>query len=232
MSGVRRNLIAVAVLSAVAVLTAAPASAQGAKPAPTKRAKEFLVGGIVTGPTSVGSAAAELLNGAGDPSVTLFNTRNSLAMGFGVESNIGLQIGSSLWVEISGSFTRASVNTEIRNDFENGFDETISSAMSRFTFEGGVVKYFNQTGSRAWFLRGTGGWMRETAGGNTLTGDGVIGGAGLGFRQWWRTNGKGAIKRAGLRVEARAVIRSGGISLGEKAVRFGPAGAAHLVFGF
>ena len=27
-------------------------------------------------------------------------------------------------------------------------------------------------------------------------------------------------------------IRSGGISIGEKAIRFGPAGAAHIVFGF
>jgi len=218
------------------MFTATGAEAQGApgaKPAPkTKRAKEFLIGGIVTGPTPVGSADAELLNGAGDASVTLFKTTSKIAPGFGLESNIGLQIGKALWVEVSGSFTRASINTDIRSDFENAFDETISSSMSRFTVEGGIVKYFHEKGSRAWFVRGTGGWMRETAGGNTLTGDGVIAGGGLGFRQWWRTNGKGSVKRVGLRVEGRAVVRTGGISLGEKGVRFGPAGAVHLVFGF
>ncbi len=236
MIGTRRTIVAVAALAAAALLTATTAHGQGApgaRPQPKpKRAKEFLVAGVVTGPTSVGSASAELLNGAGSASVTLFNARNSLATGFGLESNIGVQIGRALWVEVSGGFTRANVNTDIRNDFENAFDETISSPMSRFTLEGGIVKYFREKGSRSWFFRVTGGWMRETHGGNTLTGDGVIGGGGLGFRQWWRANGKGAVKRVGLRLEGRALIRSGGISLGEQGVRFGPSGAAHLVFGF
>ena len=85
----------------------------------------------------------------------------------------------------------------------------------------------------AWFVRGSGGLMRETAGGNTLTGDGVIASGGLGLRHWWRTNGKGTFKRVGLRAwKAARTIRSGGISLGEDGIRFGPAGAAHLVFGF
>jgi hypothetical protein len=77
-----------------------------------------------------------------------------------------------------------------------------------------------------------GGWMRETAGGATLTGDGFIGGGGLGYRRWFRTNGKGGVKRMGMRFEARAVVRSGGLSLGESSVHVGPSFTAHLVWGF
>jgi hypothetical protein len=221
-----------AITTALLFAATAHAQATGAKPAPKpKRAKQFLVGGLFTGPSSVGSASAELLNGAGTPSVTLFDARNKIASGFGIESNVGVQLASSLWFEVSGGFTRANVNTEISNDFENADALTISSAMSRFTVEGGVVMYFNQTGSRALFFRGTGGWMRETAGGNTLTGDGYIASAGIGFRQWFGGSSRRATKRVGVRIEGRAVVRSGGISLAEKGVRFGPAGAVHLVFG-
>jgi hypothetical protein len=232
-----RRMTSTAVLTAAAMLVATAAAAQGppgatpgAKPGP-KRAKEFLVGGVLTGPTSVGSAAAELLDGAGDPSVTWFRVNNALATGAGIESNIGVQIGRALWMEVSGGFTRSSVRSEIRDDFEDAFDVTASSSMSRFTVEGGVLRYFRDRGTSAWFVRVSGGWMRETAGGNTLTGDGVIAGGGVGLRRWWRTNGKGAVKRVGLRLEGRADIRSGGISLGKKGVRFGPAGAVHFVFG-
>ena len=230
----RRLIVSIAVVFAVAIAFVAPAIAQTkAPPRPaTERGTEFLIGGLVTAPTSVGSATAELLDGAGNPSVDLFRLDNKLGLGFGVEANFGFQISRALWLEVSGGWTRSSVESEIRNDFEDAFDETISSPMSRFTLQGGVLRYFHDKGNSAWFVRAAAGWMRETAGGYTLTGDGIIGGGGLGWRHWWATSRRGAAKRLGLRLEGRADIRSGGISLGEKGIRFGPSGAAHLVFGF
>jgi len=226
-----RLIASIGVTIAFLTVSVAPVGAQTRTSKPSsKRAKEFLIGGIVTGPTSVGSATAELLNGAGEPAVNLFQVDNKLAMGFGVESSLGFQISNSLWLEVSGGWTSSSLESDIRADFEDAFDESISSSMSRFTLQGGVLKYFHDKGKSAWFVRGSAGWMRETAGGNTLTGDGIIAGGGLGWRHWWRTGGKSG--NVGLRVEGRADVRSGGISLGEKGIRFGPAGAAHLVFGF
>jgi len=230
----RQLLASIGVALAFATVSVAPAIAQTkAPPRPaTERGTEFLIGGLVTAPTSVGSATAELLDGAGNPSVDLFRLDNKLGLGFGVEANFGFQISRALWLEVSGGWTRSSVESEIRNDFEDAFDETISSPMSRFTLQGGVLRYFHDKGNSAWFVRAAAGWMRETAGGYTLTGDGIIGGGGLGWRHWWATSRRGAAKRIGLRLEGRADIRSGGISLGEKGIRFGPSGAAHLVFGF
>jgi len=229
-----RSHITLFVSITLVMATAVPALAQtkpGSKPS-AKRPKEFLVGGLLAGPTPLGSAQAQLLNGSGDPAVTLFREENRLAIGFGTEASIGLQVRKALWVEINGSWTRASVQTDISADFENAPDETITSVMSRFAVGGAVLRYFHDKGPNAWFLRGAAGWMRETAGGNTLTGDGLIAAAGLGHRHWWRTNGKGAVKRAGLRFEGRVDIRSGGISIGDSGIRFGPAGAVHLVLGF
>jgi hypothetical protein len=227
-----RMFVCMSVALAFTTASATPAIAQTKAPpqSSTKRAKEFLIGGILTGPTSVGSASADLFNGFGDPAVTLFQVDNKLAMGFGVESSVAFQIGRATWLDVSGGWTSATLESEIRADFEDAFDETISSAMSRFTLQGGVLRYFHDKGMSAWFFRASAGWMRETAGGNTLTGDGVIAGGGLGWRHWWRTSARSS--RLGLRLEGRADIRSGGISRGEKGIRFGPAGAAHLVFGF
>jgi len=230
----RRRIARICLVIAIAAASAAPAFAQTQKPSrpATDRGIEFLIGGIVTAPTSVGSADAELLDGNGNPSVTLFRVDNKLATGFGVEAILGFQLSRALWLEVSGGWTQSQLESDIRNDFEDGFDESISSSMSRFTLQGGVLRYFHEKGSSAWFIRGTAGWMRETAGSNTLTGDGLIAGGGVGWRHWWVTSRKGAAKRVGLRLEGRADIRSGGISLGEEGIRFGPAGAAHLVFGF
>jgi hypothetical protein len=229
-----RQLMGVATAIAITLAAAAPAIAQtkpGARPT-VKRQKEFLMGGLIAGPSSLGSAQAELLRGSGDPSVTLFREKNSLPFGFGGEAGIGFQLRKTLWMEVAGSWTRVRLSSEISSDFENAPAETITSDMSRFAVQGALLRYFHEKGSSAWFVRVVAGWMRETGGGNTLTGDGVIGGGGIGFRHWWGTNGKGAIKRTGLRIEGRADVRSGGISIGEKGIRFGPAGAVHLVFGF
>ncbi len=232
MRGRLTKYFALAVAATIASAAAAEAQTKSQGRPGGKREKEFLVGAVIAGPSSVGSSDATLLDGAGNPGVTLFRVENQLATGQGIESNIGIQLSRKLWVEVSGSWTRSNVNSKIRNDFENGLDETISSPMSRFTVEGGVVRYLRDKGRTAWFVRGGGGWMRETAGGNTLTGDGWIGNAGLGLRRWFRIGGTGSIRRIGFRFEGRAVVRSGGISLGEKGIRFGPAGTAHIVFGF
>ena len=230
-----RHALTVLAFSSAILALAGDVQAQTArtqKPAAPARAKELAIGGVVAGPMSVGSASAELLGGSGQPSVTLFDVENRLATGFGIEMNIGAQLRRSVWLEVSGGWTRSEVRSLITDDFEDAPDETISAPMSRFVVEGALLRYFRQRGASALFLRVSGGWMRETAGGNTLTADGAIAGAGLGFRHWWRMAGKGSMKRLGLRIEGRATIRHRGISLGEGGLRLGPAGTAHLVFGY
>jgi hypothetical protein len=60
----------------------------------------------------------------------------------------------------------------------------------------------------------------------------VIASAGLGVRHWWRTGTRPNAKRVGLRAEFRGVFQTGGLSLGSRSVRFGPAGVVNLVIGY
>ena len=225
------TVLATVVFSCLADQALAQASASQ-RQTTQKREKEFVIGGVFAGPTSVGSAPAELLGGSDVPTVTLFRVENSLAPGFGIEANIGVRWRGPWWIEVSGGWTRSQVRTKITDDFEDAPNETISSPMSRFLLEGAMLRYFRSRASSSLFARFNGGWMRETAGGNTLVGDGLIAGGGIGYRHWWRTAGKGSVKRLGLRLEGRAEIRSGGISLGEAGIRFGPSATALLVFGY
>src|SRR5689334_22750440 len=104
MTGRITTLLALAL--AVTVASAAIAEAQTkpqSRPA-GKREKEFLFGVVVAGPSSVGSAAAELPDGSGNTGVTLFRVENQLGRGLGLEANIGVQLSRRLWVEVSGSW--------------------------------------------------------------------------------------------------------------------------------
>ena len=224
----RRLLATVIILIACASV----ASAQTRPPAkgPAKE-REFLVGGLFAGPTSLGTTQADLLTGTGDE-VTLARTRNRLASGFGAEVILAYQLKRTMWFEVTGGWTRLSLKSDIREDLEDAQGDSVVSPVSRFTVGGAARFSLSDRGKSSWFLRTEGSWMRETAGGNTLTGDGFLGGAGIGMRRWWTTGRKGKFNRIGLRVEGRAVVRVGGLSLGESSFRIGPAAAAHLVFGY
>jgi hypothetical protein len=216
----------------IAGLIAVPAAAQDAPPLPRAENREFRLGGALTGPSSMGSSSAVLFGPTGAPAVTLFNTENRAALGFGLETALGFRLTPSLWAEVAGSWTRVSLSSRISSDFEGAAAETISAPVQRFTLEGAAVWYFRSTGPSAWFLRTTGGWMREGAGGLTLARGGTITGAGLGVRRWWRAGAKPNAKRVGIRAEFRGLLQTGGLTLGSRSWRFGPAGAVTLVVGY
>ena len=221
------------IASALAVVfTAAAADAQTAAAKAPRKQRELTIGGLLVGPMSLGNIEGNLVNGSGNETVTFIGLENSLATGYGVEVNLGYQLKGRTWFEITGAWTRPKLSSKVLEDADGEQGATISTGVSRFAVGGALVRYLTDTGRTAWFLRIDGAWMRETASGNTLTGDGFIGGGGLGWRHFWRTTGKGALKRMGLRIEGRGVVRGGGLDLGESSVKFGAAGAGHLVFGF
>jgi hypothetical protein len=218
--------------TAAALLIAATAHAQTAAAKAPRKQREFSLGGLIIAPMSLGDIEGNLLNGNGNETLTFIGLENKLAMGYGVEAILGYQLSGRTWFEVAGSWSRPSLSSKVLEDADGEQGATISTGVSRFALGGALVRYLKDTGRTAWFVRLDGAWMRETAGGNTLTGDGFIGGGGLGWRHFWRTTGKGAVKRMGLRIEGRGVVRGGGLDLGESSIKFGAAGAAHLVFGF
>lgn len=220
------GLLACAVTASAQTTPAAAAR----KPGPS-RSFELVAGGALASPMSMGSASANLLRSDGS-NLRLFETENSFGFGLGLELNLGFRLTPKVRVEASGTWMRVSARSRISDDFESASSTTISSPVDRLVLEGAALWFFREKGKTAWFVRGSGGWMREFAGGYTLSKNGGTGSGGVGLRHWWRDGGKGRIKRMGVRAEFRAAIRSGGLSLGETGTRLGAAGLGHVVFGF
>jgi opacity protein-like surface antigen len=220
----------------VAVLGAPAVAAAQAKPQPPAKApasqgsgKEFIVGGAWLGPVGMGSASADLLASNGS-TLTLFETENSLGSGYGLTAGFGFELTRSLWAEVLGGWSRATLRTGISDDFEDADIEPIRSHISRFTVEGAALWYFRAGGANAWFARGGGGWGRELDETRSLAEDTFHGTASIGWRHWWGPTAARA--RSGLRASGGVEMRTGGLTLGESTLRFGPTASVHIFFGF
>jgi hypothetical protein len=205
----------------------APAATQ--KPAGQSSGKEFVVGGSWLGPVGMGSSSAELLRSNGT-TLTLFETENSLGSGFGLTAGMGFGLTKSIWAEVLGGWSRATLKSDVSDDFEDAEVELLRADIARFSVEGAALWYFGAGGANAWFARGGGGWGRELDEGRSLAEDTFHGTAGFGWRHWWgQPKGR---PRSGLRASGAVEFRTGGLTLGEGTVRIGPTAAVHVFFGF
>ncbi len=218
--------------NAFAQTTGTGAAQTAPKKTGPKKERDVTIGAVFSGPLSLGSANAELLGSGGTPTVTLFTAENSMAPGIGVDAALGFQLRRKLWLEVGARLTKTGLRTSITDDFEGADDVTLDAPVTRVSAEGAMLWYFREKGKTSWFVRGSGGVLRDLSGDLTFAENGFIGSGGIGFRYWWRTNGKGTFKRVGLRAEFKALVQSGGASFGERSTSVGPAGAVHLVFGY
>jgi hypothetical protein len=205
------------------------ASAQ-ATVAAAGRAVELVLGGSWEGPMSIGTADANFLNNSGGD-FAQFTTTNGLGQAIGLEVNLGFGLTRRLRADASGGWTHVSLRTEITDDFEGADGVTLKEPGSRFLVGGGIRLLLSDRKKMTWFVRGSVAWMRETAGGNTLTADGLLTSAGVGVDYLWRDRVAGGIRRTGLRIDGRVNFRSGGLTLGEDELRVGPAVAALIILG-
>jgi hypothetical protein len=227
MSAAIRRVLLLAAWLAVPSVTAAQTPAQ--TPAAPGGGKEFVVGGAWQGSVGMGSSSADLLRSNGT-TLTLFETENSLSPGFGLTGGVGFSLSRSIWAEVLGGWSRATLRTEITDDVEDADVEPVRVDVTRFTVEGAALWYFRAGGANAWFARGGGGWGRELDESRALAEDTFHGTGSLGWRHWWgRPAGR---TRSGFRASGGVEIRTGGLTLSDSTVRVGPTAAFHVFFGF
>ena len=219
-----------AVMAAALLAVPARAVAQ-APPVSSERGIDFSLGGTFLAPAPAGSSSADLIASSGSR-LTLFDVESRFGPGLGADASLAFRASPSVWIEAAVGWSRTSAKSRISDDLENAPDVTITEPIARFSGEGAVVWYFADRGTTAFFVRGSGGWMRELAGDYTLGENGIIGSGGAGLRHWWRQDRSGAIKRVGLRLEGRIIVRTKGLEFGSNAVRATPAATALIVFGF
>jgi len=236
--------LSAAVAAWLLVTSAAPAAAQTSSSpvqtlspqtrppaAPRDHGIEVAVGAAWTAGNSFGSSDANLQAPAAS-SLTLFHTSSDLGAGGGLEAHLSFRVAKPFAAEISGTWTHQTISTSVSGDFENASSLTATVGVSRFTFEGSGIWTLKSRGRTRWFVRGGVGWMREVDETGVLLEDGTIANVGGGVKYWWRDQARGSFRKIGLRVEARAAIRSSGISLDQKSTRVAPVVAGGLVFGF
>ena len=184
------------------VTSATPAAAQTTRPqtsrSPRDHGIELTFGGAWSGGNSFGSADANLQAPDGS-SLTLFKSTSDLGAGGGFESHLSFRVTKQFAAEFSGTWTHATIHTELSGDFENADPITATVGISRFTLEGSAVWTLKSRGHVRWFLRGGFGWMRDVDETGVLTEDGTIANIGGGVKYWWRDQARGAFRKLGLK---------------------------------
>lgn len=214
---------------ALTVLQAVVAEGQ---PRSGARSLEAAFGVSWVGTMPTGDRSADLARPDGGP-LSLFRTKVSIGPGPGAEVHVSKAVSPGFAAELSGSWTRLEIRTEIIADSEGAALVTATTSLSRIAIEGsGLWTLAGTSDATSFFVRAGGGWMRELAAGAVLAADGAVGNAGAGVKYWWGTSIPGRGRRWGLRVDGRAVLRWRGVDLGTRTVRVAPAASANLMIRF
>lgn len=192
---------------------------------------EFGVAFLWTGSVSYGSSNANETRPDGSV-LPLFSTASRRSAGTGLEGLLAVRLGGHAQAELSGTWSRADLQTTATGDFESAAATTSTLGVTAFTIEGAGLWLLPRVGKLQPFVRGGAGWLRELTSDRALTGDGTVANAGAGVKYLWYERSRGVVKRFGLRSDLRLVWRSGGLSLGTKSNLLAPAASAGVIIGF
>jgi len=223
------RLRVVAVLLLVTAMHAATAVAQPASAMPGRL--ELAAGLLWSGAQGLGSRDANLTTGTG-ATLRVFSSTSDLLAVAGVEARAGAKVGRAIEVEALASYASPQLRTRVSNDTENSTGATITERLQQYNVGAGVVWYLpsRRSGSRVKpFATAGASYLRQLHEAATLAATGqtyhVGGGAKILLASRTR-KGKGW-KAVGVRLDARAVVRTKGITFdGRRSIS--PAAGASL----
>ena len=210
-SGVLAASLTVLAMSALP----APAFAQAAA---VPGAFEVAIGVRWTGELSNGTQDA-FETTPGDSRYGLFQTRTAVAPATGLEGSLSLRLGRSVEARAFTSYARSDLRATISSDVEGIPDAVASEMLTQLAVEGALVVRLSawRPADRASpFVSGGGGYLRHLHEGRTLVENGVTFHVGGGFDYLLKTEGRGAVKATGLRVDVRSVWRAGGAAFDDR----------------
>ena len=224
---------------ALALAAAGPGTA-AAQPAAATRAQgrfDVSIGGLWNGGYALDQrSATETRNQVGGGEFVLFETDSEVTGGSGLEARLGVRVGSMFTVEAGASWTRASVVSRVRADFEGAPGVEARSDFTQYVIDGALVARLERLamggGRVVPFVEAGAGYLRQLHEGQVLVETGSVFHGGGGVLVWLRTGPGGWVDRIGLRVDARITSRSGGIDVTDDRRRVFPALTAGLALGF
>ena len=178
---------------------------------------ELSAGALWMGSASFGSRDATLTSASGGR-FSLFSTATELAAASGVEGRLGVRVTRVVQAEASASYTVPQLQTTVSADTEGGTSVIASEPIRQISLEGSVLVHpaRQRIGSRGIpFISAGAGYVRQLHDGQILiqTGQMYHVGGGAKFPLGSRDGRGKLLKQLGVRVDARAVVRTGGVTL-------------------
>jgi hypothetical protein len=181
---------------------------------------ELALGPLWMGATSYGSRDATLTTATGG-SFRLFSTSSELGASPGFELRFGTRVTRLVQAEIVGSYATPDLRTTITNDVEAGGSTFAVEPIQEFVIEGAAIVNLARRRPNPRlvpFVSAGVGYVRQLHDDRTLvqTGQTYHVGGGAKFPLVSRGEGR-RLKQIGVRAEARASVRTGGITLDDRA---------------
>jgi hypothetical protein len=203
------------VITLLASLGASSAMAQSVPPEPGR--VELGFGLLWVGSQSLGSATATETTSTGGQ-LPLFSTSTALASRTGIEGRLAVRVWRSIAIEAAGSYATPDIRTQISNDFEGAAAVTATERIQQYTVGGGIIWRlpFARTG---WhlspFVTAGAGYLRQLHESGTLAETGQIYQFGGGVSSLLIAHPASRLKGIGLRLDARAAVRSKGVAFAD-----------------
>lgn len=218
-------------LAAALLLLAAPALAQPVDP-PVRRV-EVTVGGGWLGGAAVGSRDASLRQNASPPEpLRLFSSDTDLSGAPALDAAVGLAFSRRWAVEGGVAFSHPELRTSISGDAEGAPAIAVAERIDQYVVEGRLLVLLEEVrlgGRTVPFVAAGAGYLRQLHEGRTVIEEGHVYHVGGGLKHWLRARGRGFIKAAGLRADARLYVFVAGISFDDGARPHGAVSGAVFV---
>jgi hypothetical protein len=171
------------------------------------------------GGESYGSQDASLTTSTGG-SIRLFSTSSELDSTAGLELRFGGRVASNIDAEIAASYATPELRTTISGDLEATGSTVAAEPVQQFIIEGAAIIKLAKWRPRPRvlpFVSVGAGYLRQLHDAKTLVETGQTYHVGGGAKLAMVSRMDGRLKEIGLRMEARACIRSGGVALDDRA---------------
>jgi hypothetical protein len=164
----------------------------------------------------------------------LFSSSQSFAPAIGIETRFGVRLTRALQLEGNASFSKPQLEAQLTSDVEGIPDVTATQTVTQWTITGAVTADLGRWRigrSGVPFVSVGGGYLRQLHEGRTLVETGGIFHFGGGVNFLLTRADARRMKGLGLRVDARAVVRTGGVTIDDR-LRVAPVLGASLFVRF
>jgi hypothetical protein len=200
-------VVLLALVGRVSTAAAQPASAIPGR-------LELGAGLLWTGAQPLGSRDANLTTGAGS-TLRLFSSTSDLLAATGFEGRVGVKLTRAVDAEVLASYAARQLRTRVSNDTENSANATVTESVKQYNVGAGVIWYVVKTGSSGRarpFVTAGASYLRQLHEAASLVATGQTYHFGGGAKLLLASRPRKSLKVVGIRLDARAVVRTKGIT--------------------